>query len=266
MSMTQPKIMICDGYNLLHRARGGFQLGDFNIAFNFFRGFRALVELHKPTRVYFVLEGCPKARFETLLSYKANRIVDESSEPEKYKSLEDFHRQKKLILDLMTRHLPVSVVRHQDFEGDDVIYNLIKRSSSAVPWVVVSNDTDFTQLLNEFHNVSIYNPIAKTFVSQPDFCYVTWKALRGDGSDNIPGIPGVGPKTAAMLHVVASSPAFTLANDCTYYGLVDDIITSPFSIERGRMRVASGALSVRSTSPSWSSPKRSCTREITARQ
>lgn len=47
----------------------------------------------------------------------------------------------------------------------------------------------------------------------------------------------LGPKTAAMLHVVASSPGFTLANDCTYYGLVDDIITPLHKIERGFMSV-----------------------------
>lgn len=47
----------------------------------------------------------------------------------------------------------------------------------------------------------------------------------------------LGPKTAAMLHVVASTPAFTLANDCTYYGLVDDIITAPFEINNGHMQV-----------------------------
>ena len=47
----------------------------------------------------------------------------------------------------------------------------------------------------------------------------------------------LGPKTATMLHIVVSSPVFTLANDCTYYGLEDDIVKRPFSIERGRMRV-----------------------------
>src|SRR5262245_54632479 len=47
----------------------------------------------------------------------------------------------------------------------------------------------------------------------------------------------LGFKTAAMLHVVASSPGFTLTNDCTYYGLVDDIITPLHRIERGRMAV-----------------------------
>jgi L-alanine-DL-glutamate epimerase-like enolase superfamily enzyme len=50
----------------------------------------------------------------------------------------------------------------------------------------------------------------------------------------------LGPKTAAMLHVVASTPNFTLANDCTYYGLEDDIITPLHRIERGRMAVPEG--------------------------
>ncbi|HYT95338.1 MAG TPA: mandelate racemase/muconate lactonizing enzyme family protein [Gemmataceae bacterium] len=50
----------------------------------------------------------------------------------------------------------------------------------------------------------------------------------------------LGLKTAAMLHVVASSPGFTLANDCTYYGLVDDIIETPHRIEGGSMTVPEG--------------------------
>jgi L-alanine-DL-glutamate epimerase-like enolase superfamily enzyme len=50
----------------------------------------------------------------------------------------------------------------------------------------------------------------------------------------------LGLKTAAMLHVVASSPNFPLANDCTYYGLTDDIITPMHVIERGTMNVPEG--------------------------
>lgn len=50
----------------------------------------------------------------------------------------------------------------------------------------------------------------------------------------------LGLKTAAMLHVVASSPNFPLANDCTYYGLEDDIITPPHKIDRGHMMVPEG--------------------------
>jgi L-alanine-DL-glutamate epimerase-like enolase superfamily enzyme len=50
----------------------------------------------------------------------------------------------------------------------------------------------------------------------------------------------LGLKTAAMLHVVASTPNFPLANDCTYYGLEDDIIAEPHRIERGFMAVPEG--------------------------
>ena len=47
----------------------------------------------------------------------------------------------------------------------------------------------------------------------------------------------LGLKTAAMLHLVASSPNYSLGNDCTYYGLVEDILVEPFSIVQGQMRV-----------------------------
>lgn len=50
----------------------------------------------------------------------------------------------------------------------------------------------------------------------------------------------LGPKTAAMLHLAASTPNFPLANDCTYYGLVDDVLAEPFRIERGRLPVPEG--------------------------
>jgi L-alanine-DL-glutamate epimerase-like enolase superfamily enzyme len=50
----------------------------------------------------------------------------------------------------------------------------------------------------------------------------------------------LGLKTAAMLHVVASAPGFTLANDCTYYGLEDDILAVPHRIEAGFMNVPDG--------------------------
>ena len=47
----------------------------------------------------------------------------------------------------------------------------------------------------------------------------------------------LGPKTAAMLHVAAACPAYTLANDSTYYGLEDDVITERLKIERGTIAV-----------------------------
>jgi 5'-3' exonuclease len=110
-----------------------------------------------------------------------------------------FFEQKNTIVDILTSFFPVSVVRHPTYECDDTIYNLISRSSTVTPWVVVSNDSDFTQLLNEFPYVKIWNPIKKMYVETPEYDYVTWKSLRGDATDNIPGIPGCGDKTALKL-------------------------------------------------------------------
>jgi L-alanine-DL-glutamate epimerase-like enolase superfamily enzyme len=47
----------------------------------------------------------------------------------------------------------------------------------------------------------------------------------------------LGPKTAAMLHLAASTANFPLANDCTYYGLEDDVLAEPFVIRKGRLAV-----------------------------
>jgi 5'-3' exonuclease len=184
-------ILVLDGANLLHRARSGFQLGDFNVAYNFFRQLRPLVEKFAPTRVYMTLEGAPKRQLALLPEYKANRAIDVTTEAgdKKQKSLEDFWRQKDLIVSLLSAHFPISIIRHPDFEGDDVVYNVVKRSSQTADFTIVSTDSDFTQVLQEFVNVRLYNPVTKKFVEAPkDYDYVVWKALRGDTSDNVPGL------------------------------------------------------------------------------
>lgn len=193
-------ILILDGHNLMHRARSGFQLGNFNVVYNFFRGLKPLIEQFKPTRVYFTLEGQPKRQEAMLETYKANRVIDVSTEAgeKKFKSLADFHRQKDDIVGMLCTYFPVSVVQHDDFEADDLIYNVIKNASSAIQFTVVSTDTDFIQLLQQFENVKLYNPVTKDYVSAPDYDYVTWKALRGDGSDNIPAIVTEGEALALM--------------------------------------------------------------------
>lgn len=187
--------------NQCHRARSGFLMGPAPVVYNFFRQFKALVDQFNPTRVYVVLEGRPVKRHEALTEYKANRIV-EADDP-KYAELQKFFSQKEVIVELLSKYFPVSVVRHPTSECDDTIANLVKRSSSAVPWVIASSDTDFIQLLQEKDNLKLYNPVRKEFVKAPDYPYVTWKALRGDATDNIPGIAGVGDKTAEKL---ASDP------------------------------------------------------------
>lgn len=191
-----PHVLCIDAYNFLHRARSGFTKGEWAVAFNFFRSLRSEVERHKPTRVIMVTEGTPR-QLQIAPDYKANRAVEEGSE--KHKALVEFHRQKTAILNILSENFPVSVMRHPNFEADDTIYNLIKRSSQAIPWTVVSTDTDFIQLLNEFSNVTLYNPVKKENVAAPTYDYVTWKALRGDETDNIKGVPRIGNKTAEKL-------------------------------------------------------------------
>jgi hypothetical protein len=63
----------------------------------------------------------------------------------------------------------------------------------------VSSDTDFIQLLQDHPNLKLYNPVQKKFVEAPEYDYVVWKSLRGDASDNIPGVPGIGDKTAEKI-------------------------------------------------------------------
>jgi len=191
-------ILAIDFMNAAHRARSGFTMGPAPVVFNFFRQFKALVEQFKPTRIYVGLEGKPVHRYEAMGEYKANRKVeaDDPRAPE----LAKFFAQKNVIVDLLTKHFPVSVVRHPNFECDDTLANLVRRSSTAIDWVLVSSDSDFIQLVGERPGFRLYNPVTDQFVERPlDYDYCTWKSLRGDSSDNIPGIPGIGDKKAAKI-------------------------------------------------------------------
>ena len=191
-----------DFMNAAHRARSGFQLGPAPVVYNFFRQFKSHIDKFKPSKVYIVLEGRPIARYEALEEYKANRKVE--VDDTKAKELEKFFKQVDVIVDLLKNYYPVSVVRHSTSECDDTIANLVLTSPEENEWVIVSSDSDFIQLLQQRNNLRLYNPIQKEFVKSPEnYDYITWKSLRGDSSDNIPGVPGVGDKTAERL---ASDP------------------------------------------------------------
>jgi 5'-3' exonuclease len=190
-------ILCIDFMNAAHRARSGFTSGEHAVVYNFFRQLKSLITQFNPNRVYLALEGRPVHRHEAMSEYKANRIV-EKTDP-RHEELMRFFKQKDRIVELLSAYFPVSLVRHPTSEADDTIYNLVKSSSTAVPWIIVSSDTDFIQALQEFPHISLYNPVKKIFVNSPDHPYLTWKALRGDATDNIPGIPGVGDKTAEKL-------------------------------------------------------------------
>lgn len=203
------KYLIIDGMNFFHRARAGFSGGPHPLMFNFFRNLRAQVEFHKPQRVFFVLEGHPKHRHATMPDYKANRVIQET-DPDFTRKIDEmsrFFEGHNDVLELMMKCFPIMVAKHPDYECDDVIHNIVKAicedpaddGISSDEAVVVSSDTDFIQLLQRFENVELYNAMKKEFVQAPPYDYVTWKALRGDPTDNIPGVKRVGDRTATNL-------------------------------------------------------------------
>jgi DNA polymerase I len=184
------KILLLDGYNLIYRALSGFTKGDNYVVYNFFRGVRPLVDKYKPDIVYFVLEGNPKHRKSLSEgNYKSNR-----------KSKGDhFHAQKASIISAVKEYMPFITIRHPDFECDDVIATLaMKHHDIGDKCFIISSDSDFIQLHNVC-DVTLYNPVKKKEIAKPAYDYVMWKALRGDPTDNIPGIPKVGDKTADKL-------------------------------------------------------------------
>ena len=184
------RVLFLDAYNLIYRAKSGFTKGENYVIYNFFRGVRPLVEKYNPDLVYFVLEGRPKHR-QTISEgdYKSNRPSQG----------EHFHAQKASIIQAVKEYMPFVTLRHPDFECDDVIATyVVEHAKNGDECFLISSDSDFIQLHN-ICKVTIYNPVRKKEIEKPNYDYVTWKALRGDPTDNIPGIPRVGDKTALKL-------------------------------------------------------------------
>lgn len=117
----------------------------------------------------------------------------------------EFLNQVNCLHDQLLPKLGIRSVRFKGWEADDIIYaitQLIKDQDL----VIISNDTDFFQLIRD--NVTVYSPIKKEFYNNQNFRlkfgiplegYISYKALVGDPSDNIPGISGIGKTTGADL-------------------------------------------------------------------
>lgn len=193
------KVLIIDGYNMLHRARVVKNLGPYGIAFNFLRMLRSAVDAARPDIAYFVVEGDPQWRKQLMGEYKANRVIGEDDP--RFEDMVDFQTQKRICIEMIRRHIPIPLAFHPDNECDDVVYTLATRVHAADSVVILSSDSDFTQLVTgpEESRVKLLNPIKGAQVLWPGFDYVRWKALRGDLTDNIPGLPGIGDKRATVL-------------------------------------------------------------------
>jgi 5'-3' exonuclease len=73
-------VLILDGYNLMHRARSGFMLGEYPVVFNFFRSLNTILEKFKPDRCIFTLDGEPVKNLSIFSDYKENIKIDPAYE------------------------------------------------------------------------------------------------------------------------------------------------------------------------------------------
>ena len=143
----------------------------------------------------------PTFRHEALESYKANRDATP-----------DLLRQQMGIVREVVETLRVPVLDLVGFEADDIIATLATEAESrGDDVIIVTGDRDSYQLVRDPHIKVLYNKrgvsdyalydeagiFERTGVRPVD--YVHYAALRGDPSDNLPGVPGVGEKTAAKL-------------------------------------------------------------------
>ena len=192
--------LFLDSYNLIYRSRfdwgGGLAIGENQIVYNFLKSIKPILEKFNPKKVYFILDGAPKARLEADSDYKANRTQD-SSTPEEEAYWASFHKQKRTIINLAKELLPFTTVYHPDFECDDILAYLATTTDGDN--VIISSDTDFIQALDISDRVKLWNPVSQQFREKLDVDYTKYKAMVGDKTDNIPGVKGIGKVGAIKI-------------------------------------------------------------------
>jgi len=157
-----------------------------------------LLREKRPRRAAFVVDGPgPSFRSGVFPAYKAQR----QKMPEPLALQIEPIRQGVALLGF-------AVVSEEAVEADDTIASLAARHKKQMPVVIVGSDKDLRQCLDE--EVVLWDPSGKEerlvtledfragFPAGPDR-WPDFQALTGDSSDNIPGVPGVGPKTAAEI-------------------------------------------------------------------
>ncbi|MEU6250709.1 5'-3' exonuclease [Glycomyces sp. NPDC047010] len=173
----------------------------------FFDGLAVLTRRFSPTGMVCCLEGNwrPDWRLEQLPGYKADRATADGAEdtPE---GLDD----QVAAIEALLPALGIATATHPDYEADDVIATLAART--AEPVLVVTGDRDLFQLVDDDRNRHVVylakgiskaelfdgEAVATKFGVAPSH-YVDFAVLRGDPSDGLPGVKGIGAKTAVSL-------------------------------------------------------------------
>ncbi len=207
------RLMLLDTYGLVYRAF--FALPalmtskgvPINAAYGFLTMLLKIVADEKPTHVIAAFDkGLPQARLALYDQYKAQRD----------KMPDDLRSQFELVRRILATYR-IPIVEIEGVEADNVIATLAKRAVDEGKRVsVVTGDLDLLQIVDEATTVLVtrrgiselsrYDPAAvrERFDLEPSQL-ADYRGLKGDPSDNLPGVPGVGEKTASKLIRAAGS-------------------------------------------------------------
>jgi DNA polymerase-1 len=203
---TKDRLLLLDGHSLAYRAFFALPVENFSTTTgqptNAVYGFTAMLinvlRDEKPTHVATVFDrGEPTFRHEQWVEYKANRR----------ETPEDFRSQLSLIFEVLDA-LGIRRLSAPGYEADDLIATLATEAAAQdMDVLVVTGDRDVLQLVSDQVTVLMtrrgitemtrFTPeaVREKYGLSPSQ-YPDFAALRGDPSDNLPGIPGVGEKTA----------------------------------------------------------------------
>jgi DNA polymerase I len=206
---AQPQLLVIDGNNIarvnhnttkLHS--GGMET---QAVFGFLRSLRTTMESFPENgRVVVLWDGRAQWRYDIFPEYKANRV---KTDPKDIADNEAFLKQVPLIKALLNT-LGITQIHAPNREADDIAGYLVpKAAMQGVKVKMITGDEDWLQLVHP--NVTWFAPVTKRMVGHTEFfeatgfytprSFVEGKALQGDGSDNIAGIPDMGPKTSAVF-------------------------------------------------------------------
>lgn len=199
------KLLVLDGHNYLFRSYYGVPPHQRDgvtphLVYTFLSSLRRMVVALDPTHIAIVFDSATgtAAKKEQREEYKATRQEHDR----------DVFEQKK-ILDTVLAKIGLFVLEHADYEGDDLIGSIaVQCSEKGLPTVIASSDFDFSQLVTPHIHLARENKgeydimtpdrVRDLFGIEPSQ-YVDYVSLKGDSSDNIKGIKGVGPKAARQL-------------------------------------------------------------------
>jgi len=229
------KLFLLDAYALIFRSYYAFIKNprmtskglNTSAIFGFLLTLEEVLNKQKPTHIAVVFDAPgPTFRHEMFSDYKANR--DETPE--------DIKKSVPYIKKLLEAY-QIPVIDCQGFEADDVIGTLAKKATGmGFTTYMMTPDKDFAQLVDE--NTFMFKParsgnesiqwgvedIKREFSVERPEQVIDILALMGDSSDNIPGAPGVGPKTAMKFVSEYGSVEELFKNTDKLKGKLKDII------------------------------------------